>query len=307
MKKTKTIAVLMGGWNGEREVSLASGEKVATALEKAGYQTISIDVSRDLQKLIEKLNPAPDVVFNALHGRWGEDGHIQGVLEIMKIPYTSSGVMSSALAMNKPTAKTLFQAAGINCPKGFVTDVEAVLKKDPMPKPYVLKPLEEGSSIGVAVIQADEDLKKWHKNWKYGSRVMVEEYIDGREIQVAVIGDVAIGAIEIKPKQGFYDYEAKYTEGKAEHVMPAPLPEEDYQEVLDLALKAHKCLNCFGVSRADFRYNNKNEKGKRFYILEVNTQPGMTPLSLLPEIAAHQGMPFEKLLEWMVENPKCPD
>lgn len=306
-RSQKTIAVLMGGWSDEREVSNLSGHMIATALENCGYAVKRIDVTRDIQNLLDHLNPQPDIVFNALHGRWGEDGRIQSILDILGIPYTHSGVLSSALCMDKGVARDILMSQGLSCAEGFVAKVDDILRQEPMSRPYVLKPLQEGSSVGVSIINSDEDLDHWKKQWRYGGQVLVERYIPGKEIHVAVMGDRALGAIEIRPKKGFYDYEAKYTEGKADHVMPADLDRSQYDEVLNLALKAHKALKCEGVSRVDFRLDNVNENPGKFYVLEVNTQPGMTPLSLVPEIAAYAGVSFEELLQWMIENPKCPE
>jgi D-alanine-D-alanine ligase len=307
MSKKKTVAVLMGGWSGERDVSLTSGKEILNALQNSGYKAIPIDVSRNMEDILQSLTPPPDVAFNALHGKWGEDGRIQAILEILNIPYTHSGLTASCLAMNKHVAKQLFVQAGLKTPSGFVAKVSDILKEQLMPFPYVLKPLQEGSSLGVSIIREVNDVLEWHKTWDFGDDVLIEEYIPGKEIQVAVMGDRALGAIEIVPKEGFYDYTAKYTEGKALHVMPAGLHPVSYERALDLALKAHQVLGCSGVSRVDFRYDDTKGVPGEFYVLEVNTQPGMTPLSLVPEIAAHVGISFEQLLEWMVENPKCPD
>lgn len=296
MTKNKHVAVVMGGWSAEREVSLVSGAAVAKALRECGYRVSEIDVDRNVAQRLAELRP--DVVFNALHGRFGEDGTIQGMLEMMGIPYTHSGVLASAVAMDKPAAKLLFAAAGIPCAEGVVTTRRALLQAEPMARPYVVKPLNEGSSVGVHIVRHGD-------NWTAGEAadldagVLVERYIPGREIQVAVMGDKALGAIEIRPKRDFYDYAAKYTEGLADHLMPAPIDPDAYAQVLDYAERAHKALGCRGVTRSDFRYD---EAEGRFYILEINTQPGMTPLSLVPEIAAHQGVTFAELVTWLVED-----
>lgn len=305
--RNKSVAVLMGGWSAEREVSESSGSMIVRTLEDSGYAVKAINVTRDIKDLIARLTPRPDVVFNALHGRWGEDGRIQSILDILGLPYTNSGVLSSALCMDKAVARDILMSNGLRCAEGFTMSVSELEHKEPMPRPYVLKPLQEGSSVGVRIINSDEDLVQWKKEWQYGASVLVEKYIPGKEIHVAVMGDKAIGAIEIKPKNGFYDYEAKYTQGKADHIMPASLPQQRYDEVLALALRAHKVLKCEGVSRVDFRYDDVSEEAGKFYVLEVNTQPGMTPLSLVPEIAAHAGISFAQLIQWMVENPKCPE
>ena len=308
----KNVAVFMGGWSGEREISLMSGANVSEALKRAGYKVTTIDVGRDIGALLPKLNPRPDVVFNALHGRFGEDGCIQGLLEILNIPYTHSGVVASALAMDKPMAKRLFKDAGLKCPKGEVVSRKSVLKGDVMPRPYVVKPLNEGSSLGVRIVTKKDEAKPFdHASWPYGDEVLVEKYIPGREITVAVMGDKALGALELRPHGEFYDYEAKYSNDPnraADHVVPAPLPARAYKEVLRQGLLAHQTLGCRGVTRADFRYDDTKKRGGKsgeFYLLEVNTQPGMTAHSLVPEIAAKSGVSFQDLVVWMVENARC--
>lgn len=303
---TKRVAVLMGGRSAEREVSLVSGSAVADALAAAGYEVVRIDVGSDVAKLLGQLDPRPDVVFNALHGRLGEDGCVQGLLELLGLPYTHSGLLASALAMDKPMAKRLFEAVGIPVALGVIADRAAVLAGEAMAPPFVIKPPNEGSSVGVHIIFEAEDLAEARKApWPFGEEVLVERYIPGREITVAVMGERALGALEIRPNNGFYDYAAKYTEGKAIHLMPAPLGPDCYAEALRLALLAHQTLGCRGVSRADFRYDDTAGAPGRFYLLEVNTQPGMTPLSLVPEIAAHAGISFGDLVSWMVENAAC--
>jgi D-alanine-D-alanine ligase len=303
---SKRVAVLMGGWSAEREVSLVSGEACAKALGEAGYQVSEIVVERSLPKLLRALEPRPDVVFNALHGRWGEDGCLQGVLDIMGLPYTHSGLLASALAMNKPMAKRLFEAAGIPCAEGRVAPREAVLAGDVMPRPYVVKPTAEGSSVGVRIVrQGDNALPFERDGWPYGEEVLVERYIPGRELTVSVMGDRALAVTELRPLQGFYDYTAKYTAGKTEHLVPAPVPDAISRACLDYALRAHRALGCRGVSRADFRYDDTRGANGPVYLLEINTQPGMTPLSLVPEQAAYLGMSFAELVSWMVENAAC--
>ncbi len=309
---TKHVAVFMGGWSGEREISLLSGANVSEALKSAGYKVTTVDVGRDIGALLPKLSPRPDVIFNALHGRYGEDGCIQGLLEILNIPYTHSGVVASALAMDKPMAKRLFERAGIKCPKGMVVSRNQVLAGDVLRRPYVVKPLNEGSSLGVRIVTKAHEARPFdHASWPYGEEVLVEKYIPGREITVAVMGDEALGALELRPHGAFYDYEAKYSADPmraADHVVPAPLPARAYKEALRLGLLAHRTLGCRGVSRADFRYDDtKKGRGKsgEFYLLEVNTQPGMTAHSLVPEIAAHAGYSFQQLVVWLVENARC--
>ncbi|MGI4851798.1 MAG: D-alanine--D-alanine ligase [Janthinobacterium lividum] len=306
--KNKRVTVVMGGWSVEREVSLSSAQGVIRALKEQGYETHAIDLTRDIPKFIKNLlDSRPDVVFmNALHGRWGEDGCLQGLLEMLNLPYTNSGVLASALAMDKAYARKVFKDAGLKCAEGFVTSWSEILKGQIMPTPYVIKPIYEGSSLGVHIITDESVLRSIYDHWEYEENVLVERYIPGREIQVAVLGDRAWGAIEICPHDSFYDYEAKYTEGKASHLMPASLNPETYAEVLELAKRAHDCLGCEGVTRVDFRYNDSADSSEKFYLLEVNTQPGMTPLSLVPEIVAHHGMSYGTLVEWMVEHPHDP-
>ena len=296
------VAVIMGGWSAEREVSLVTGEACAKALEACGYDAVRIDAGRNLaQQLTEA---SPDVVFNALHGRWGEDGTVQGLLEIMGLPYTHSGVMASALAMNKPEAKLLFAHEGIPCPDGAVMTRQALAANSDWSAPMVVKPSNEGSSVGVQIILEGENASPLDMG-SGDETVLVERYIPGREIQVAVMGDRALGAIEIVSPGRFYDYEAKYAAGGSRHIMPAPIPEEDYQLALDYALRAHRVLGCRGLTRSDLRYDDTGEGPASLYLLEVNTQPGMTPTSLAPEIAANLGISFEDLCRQLVEDASC--
>ena len=306
MTGARHVAVLMGGWSAEREVSLVSGKACAEALQEAGYSVSEIVVERDLEKLLAALEPRPKAVFNALHGRWGEDGCIQGVLDILGIPYTHSGLLASALAMNKPMAKRLFAAAGIPVAEGRVVERDAVLAGDPMPRPYVVKPTAEGSSVGVRIVTKGDNTLPFERDaWPYGDEVLVERYIPGRELTVSVMGDRALAVTELRPHRGFYDYTAKYTPGKTTHLVPAPVPEAIARATLDYALRAHQALGCRGVSRADFRYDDTKRGRGQLYLLEINTQPGMTPLSLVPEQAAHLGISFAALVSWMVENAAC--
>ena len=305
---SKRVVVLMGGFSAEREVSLASGAACAAALETAGYAVATIDVRRDLQTLVPGLEAAqPWAVFNALHGRYGEDGRIQSILDLMKIPYTHSGVLASALAMDKPAAKKVFAAAGIPVAEGRVVSKAEVMAGDVLPRPYVLKPLNEGSSVGVHIVREGDNANPLaEEEWSFGDHVLAERFIPGREITVAVMGDRALGATEITSARGFYDYEAKYAPGGSVHIVPAPLSPQAYDDALILALKAHQALGCRGVSRADLRYDDTQpDQPGRFYMLEVNTQPGMTQTSLVPELAAYAGMNFVELVTWMVENAKC--
>ncbi len=302
----KSVAVLMGGWSSEREVSLVSGATVAEGLSTAGYKTNTIDVARDVAGLTRQLTPPPDVAFNALHGRYGEDGCVQGLLEILAIPYTHSGVLASALAMDKPMAKKLFTDAGIRCAEHAVADRDAVLSGYVMEPPYVIKPLNEGSSVGVRIIlDAEAVAAARQEDWAFGDEVMVERYIAGRELTVAVMGDRALGVTEIQPADGFYDYEAKYTDGRAQHLVPAPTPPAIYEETQRFAVQAHEALGCRGVSRADLRYDDTQSDPGLVYLLEINTQPGMTPLSLVPELARYAEIDFAQLVSWMVENASC--
>ncbi|MGE0716725.1 MAG: D-alanine--D-alanine ligase [Alphaproteobacteria bacterium] len=300
----KRVAVLMGGWSVEREVSLVTGRECAAALREAGYAVTEIDVRRDLAALIRALTPRPDVVFNALHGTGGEDGTIQGVLDMMELPYTHSGLRASALALDKPTAKRIFAAAGLRCPDGRVLPIERLAAGEPLPRPFVLKPTHEGSSIGVMIVREGENAPMpTAAEWPYGPEVLAERFIPGREITVAIMGDRAIGALEIRPRGAFYDYTAKYASGGSDHVAPTEMPRATYEEALDIGLRAHRALGCRGVSRADLRWDDRAEGG--LYLLEINTQPGMTPTSLVPEIAAAAGYSFPALCAWMVEEARC--
>jgi D-alanine-D-alanine ligase len=303
---TKHVAVLMGGWSVEREVSLSSGKECAKALHQAGYKVREVVVEHNLQKLVAALEPLPDVVFNALHGRWGEDGCVQGVLDILGVPYTHSGLLASALAMNKPMAKRLFESVGIPVADGKVVHRDLVLRGDVMPRPYVVKPIAEGSSVGVRIVNRGDNALPFERNaWPYGDEVLVERFIPGRELTVSVMGDKALAVTELRPHEGFYDYAAKYTEGKTTHLVPAPIPGRVTQLCMEYAARAHDVLGCRGVSRADFRYDDTVDDGADVYLLEINTQPGMTPLSLVPEQAAYIGMSFPELVTWMVENAAC--
>jgi D-alanine-D-alanine ligase len=294
----------MGGWSSEREVSLTSGRAVSKALKEEGFKVTDIDVGRDLGAKLAAVKP--DVAFNALHGPYGEDGTVQGLLEILGIPYTHSGVLASALAMSKPMAKDVWRSHGLPMADGKVVHRSAFSAGPVMPFPYVIKPLNEGSSVGVHIVfNGDNYQPQDDATWHFGEHVLVEQYIPGREIQIAVMGDRVLGAIEIKAHGRFYDYEAKYTDGKATHLMPAPLPKTVYDDICALALKAHQTLGCRGVTRSDWRYDDTAGGTGKFYLLEINTQPGMTPLSLVPEIAAHQGISFGQLVRWMVEDASC--
>jgi len=300
---SKRVVVLMGGFSAEREVSLKSGAAVAAALEKAGYAVATMDVRRDLRTLVGGLDACkPWVVFNALHGRFGEDGSVQGILDIMKMPYTHSGLLASATAMDKAAARKVFAAAGIPVAEGKVVHKSEVFAGDVLPRPYVLKPLNEGSSVGVHIIKGDAPRPASDADWPYGEWVLAETFIPGRELTVGVMGDKALAVTEITSDRGFYDYTAKYAPGGSRHVCPAALPKDAYGEALRLGLATHVALGCRGVSRTDLRYDDSQGK---FFVLETNTQPGMTDVSLVPEQAAAAGISFVELVTWMVENAKC--
>jgi D-alanine-D-alanine ligase len=300
----KHVAVLMGGWSAEREVSLSTGRACCHALEEVGYRVTPIDVQPDIATVLEAVHP--DVAFNALHGRVGEDGTIQGLLEILRIPYTHSGVLASALAMQKDRAKVVMKAAGVPVPEGIVVNRIDAAKSHAIPAPYVVKPISEGSSVGVIIVREDRThppQELLREDWAFGDQVLVEKYIPGRELTCAVMGDKALGVIDIRPATGvFYDYDAKYAQGGSIHVLPAEIKPNIYQLVQELTLTAHQALGCRGVSRADLRYDDTPGGTGELVVLEVNTQPGMTPTSLVPELAAHAGYPFGELVRWMVED-----
>jgi D-alanine-D-alanine ligase len=298
----KHVAVLMGGWSAEREISLRSGKACADALERGGYRVSRIDVNRDIAATLRALKP--DAALNVLHGRPGEDGTLQGMLEILGIPYTHSGVLASALAMQKDTAKTVLKAAGVPVPGGMVVTRTEAAHRHLLPPPYVIKPLAEGSSVGVFIVREDhkhppQELTR--PDWAFGDRILVEPYIPGKELTCAVMGDKALGVIEIVPTVKFYDYEAKYAPGGSKHLLPAPISPAVYAEVQRLSVAAHHALGCRGVTRSDFRYD-ESAGAKGLFCLEVNTQPGMTETSLVPELAQHAGTTFEDLVCWMVED-----
>jgi D-alanine-D-alanine ligase len=301
------VAVLFGGMSAEREVSLSSGRQVVIALRQAGYDVTPIEVGDDLRTVIAALDPRPDAVFNALHGRYGEDGAIQGVLDWLAIPYTHSGVRASALAMDKQAARAIFIAAGLPVAKGRVVDVAELEHADPMPLPYVVKPINEGSSVGVEILREGANRRaEIAASWRFGATALVEEYIPGRELTVGVMGDRALAVTDITPDHGdFYDYEAKYADGGSRHAIPARIHPDTYAKALDIAVAAHKALGCRGASRSDFRYDDTAGEPGRLVLLEVNTQPGLTPTSLLPEQAAHHGISFPELCAWMVEHAAC--
>jgi D-alanine-D-alanine ligase len=300
---SKHVAVLMGGWSPEREVSLRSGKACAEALVRLGFRVTRIDVGRDIATVLGTVKP--DVALNMLHGRPGEDGTLQGILEILAIPYSHSGVMASAVAMQKDVAKELLRAAEVPVPEGIVASRFDAAKGHLMPPPYVIKPIAEGSSVGVFIIgegQGHPPQELYRDDWAFGDRVIVEKYIAGKELTCAVLREEALGVIEIVPMVRFYDYEAKYAPGGSKHLLPAPISPFVYQQVRRLTFAAHRALGCRGVSRADFRYDDRIEGTGGLVCLEVNTQPGMTETSLVPELAAHAGIPFDELVRWMIED-----
>jgi D-alanine-D-alanine ligase len=300
---SKHVAVLMGGWSAEREVSLRSGKACADAAERAGYRVSRIDVGRDIATVLQTLKP--DAALNMLHGKPGEDGTVQGILEIIGIPYSHSGVLASALAMQKDFANAVMLAAGIPVPEGRVVDRKEAAACHAMQRPYVIKPIAEGSSVGVFIVteqHAHPPQELTRDDWAFGERLLVERYIPGKELTCAVLGDKPLDVIEIVANTKFYDYEAKYAPGGSRHVLPAQISPFVYQEVRRLALKAHHALGCRGVSRADFRYDDRRTGTEGLFCLEVNTQPGMTETSLVPELAVYAGMTFDELVRWMVED-----
>ncbi len=303
----KHVAVLFGGFSSERPVSLSSGKACADALEGQGYRISLIDVDRDISARLADL--APDVVFNALHGPFGEDGTIQGVLEYLQIPYTHSGVAASALAMDKSRAKLVAADAGVPVAESLLMSRFDFGSVHPMPAPYVVKPVREGSSFGVVIVKEDQAHPPQvitSSEWRYGDDVLVERYIAGREFTCGVMGDKALAVTEIVPLgHSFYDYDSKYVAGGSKHVIPAEISPNIYQKIQRLALTAHQAIGCRGVTRSDFRYDDRFSEDGELIWLEINTQPGMTPTSLVPEMAGHAGYSFGEFLRWMVEDASC--
>ncbi len=297
------VAVLMGGWSAEREVSLMSGAGVADALERLGHRVTRIDMGRDVAARLAEARP--DVVFNALHGTPGEDGSVQGMLDLMGLKYTHSGLATSVIAIDKQLTKHELAAAGIRMPGGGIVESEKLYAEDPLPRPYVLKPVNEGSSVGVAIVTDESNYgqpiaRSSEGPWRQFARLLAEPFIPGRELTVAVLDDAALAVTELKPVKGFYDYDAKYTDGLTEHVCPAEIPADVADAAMEMARKAHAVLGCKGASRSDFRWDDsKGSDG--LYLLEVNTQPGMTPLSLVPEQARYRGMSYDALVQRIVE------
>ncbi len=300
------VVVLKGGWSLEREVSLKTGAFLARHAREAGYRVSEVDVGRDVARVLEELRP--DVVLNGLHGRYGEDGTIQGVLEVLGIPYTHSGVLASALAMDKHQSKMVFKGAGVPVTHHVIAHRSDIARAHVMAPPYVIKPVAEGSSVGIFIVRGDMSHPPQEilgPDWKGGDYLMVERFIPGRELTCAVMGDVALGVIEIKTDLHFYNYEAKYADGGSRHVLPAQLSPKVYENVQKLSLKAHEALGCRGVTRADFRYDDRVGAEGELVCLEVNTQPGMTGTSLVPELAEHAGHSPAELVAWMVEDASC--
>ena len=307
MNKKLHVAVLMGGWNFEREVSLRSGEAAYQALLKLGYQATKIDFSREIFSQIQEVKP--DVIFNALHGQYGEDGRIQGLLDILNIPYTHSGILASAICMDKVLTRKICETVGVKSPQyGLLKKGQDAKNKEiifEIGKPFVIKPINEGSSVGVEVILPNSKFDFAEYSWKYGDEIIIEKYIAGQEIQVAVMDNKALGAIEVRPHGLFYDYACKYTAGMTDYIMPAEVSEQKYAEVLDLAQRCHLVVGCSGVSRIDFILNNKDGGDNQFYLLEVNTLPGFTPTSLVPKIAKDAGISFEEIVDYLVKSASC--
>ena len=301
---SKHVAVILGGWSAEREVSLSSGRECAKALREKGYQVTEVDATRDLAHQLASMDPKPDVIFNALHGRWGEDGAVQGLLEIMNIPYTHSGVRASAIAMDKMSAKAMFAEYEIPCARHTWVTRGDIANGKAMPPPYVLKPNNEGSSVGVEIIlTAEEEQNMLARDWVHGDGVMQEEFIAGREMTVAVKDGKAMEVIEILTgNHAFYDFESKYAQGGSEHIVPADIHSDLRDRMQRYAEEAYRALGCRGVARADFRYAPEQD---RLAILEINTQPGMTPTSLVPDAARHDGLSFADIVAWMVEDASC--
>ncbi|CAN5147576.1 D-alanine--D-alanine ligase [soil metagenome] len=298
------VAVLMGGWSAEREVSLVSGAGCADALERLGHEVVRVDMGRDVALRLSEIKP--DVVFNALHGTPGEDGSVQGMLDLMGLKYTHSGMATSVIAIDKVLTKQALIPHGIRMPGGHIVESESLYLGDPLPRPYVLKPVNEGSSVGVAIVTAEGNYgnpigRDVMGPWQEFDELLAEPFIRGRELTTAVLGDRALAVTELKPKSGFYDYDSKYTDGMTEHICPANIPAEIAAACLEMALKAHRVLGCRGTSRSDFRWDD--ERGiDGLYLLEVNTQPGMTPLSLVPEQAKYLGQTYDQLVQTILED-----
>lgn len=299
----KRVAVVYGGWSSEREVSISSGTQMAEAARAAGYAVVDVDASRDLAAQLR--DAEPDVILNGLHGPWGEDGCVQGLFEVLGVPYTHSGVLASALAMDKRKSKNVFASVGLDVAEDVAVTREEAARAHALKPPYVIKPVAEGSSFGVVIVREGANSpprELMSKNWAYGDDLMAEAFIPGRELTVGVLGVKPLGVTEILTLKEFYDFEAKYTADGSHHVIPADIPKHVAEAAMEASLKAHQALGCRGVTRSDFRYDEAKD---RLVILETNTQPGMTPTSLVPEQAAHVGMSFEALVAWMIEDASC--
>ncbi len=300
---TTHVAVLMGGWSAEREVSLASGQACASALRASGFRVTEVGVDRTVATRLTDLRP--DVCFNALHGPIGEDGSMQGLLNVLGIPYTHSGVQASAIAMDKPRAKTLFARGGLRCPPGTVCAPREVADAHSWEPPYVIKPINQGSSVGVRIVRPGDNLPACGLSWEWGEEVLVEPYIPGRELTVGVLDGKALCVTEITSQRGFYDYDAKYRPGGSVHLLPAPVVDDITREILAMAVRAHELLGCRGVTRSDFRLDESGPGAGSPFLLELNTQPGMTSTSLVPEQAAHCGLSFPELVSRLVDSAQC--
>jgi len=298
------VAVLMGGWSSEREVSLITGAGVADALERVGYRVTRIDMDRNIAVRLSEVKP--DVVFNALHGTPGEDGTVQGMMDLMGLKYTHSGLATSVIAIDKQLTKAALVPHGIPMPGGMVVESASLFNNDPLPRPYVLKPVNEGSSVGVAIVTDSSNYgnpigREVAGPWQQFDTLLAEPFIRGRELTVAVLGDRALCVTELQPKSGFYDFEAKYTDGKTDHICPAQIPDDVAEAMMGWALQAHRVLGCKGASRSDFRWDD-TQGVDGVFLLEVNTQPGMTPLSLVPEQAKQVGISYEQLVDILVKE-----
>lgn len=307
MIKNKHVAVLLGGWNSEREVSLRSGEAAYQALINLGYQATKIDFSREIFAQLQEIKP--DVVFNALHGTYGEDGRIQGLLDILKIPYTHSGIEASVVGMDKILTQKVCADVGVKFARHEILvkgeEQKNKTKIQEIGRPFVIKPISEGSSVGVEVILEDTDFDFEKYSWQHGNKIIIESYIAGQELNVAVVDGKALGVLEVRPKKLFYDYECKYTAGMTDYIMPAQISDEKYQEAMRLAEKVHQAVGCSGLSRVEFILNSKEGGDNQFYLLEINTHPGFTATSIVPKIAKYVGVSFENLVEFLVNSASC--
>ena len=307
VRQPTQVAVLMGGTSAERQISLKSGQRCAAALQREGYDVIPMDADTHIAAKLQETRP--DIVFNALHGGWGENGSIQGALEILGIPYTHSGITPSAIAMNKHISKRLFQAAGIPTPPHKLTTRQQAAKTHLMKPPYAVKPLDQGSSLGVILVtdkDAPPPAKLLEPEWKFGDNIILEQFIPGRELTCGIMDNQPMEVIDIVTDTAFYDYRNKYTPGAARHILPAHIPPDIQQRIQEISLQAHRILGCRGISRADLRWDDTIPGTQGLFLLEINTQPGMTETSLIPHMAEHAGIPYDQLVRWMVEDASCP-